>query len=196
MRYSQNKEQDYIVNYFNGYKGNLLDIGANDGKTFSNSLALIELGWSATLVEPSPSAFKKLKALHKGNDKVKCINRAVAKEAGTITLHDMGQHVGNGDTSLLATTVEAEKDRWIGTEFKEVKVKAIPYWTISDSYDFITIDAEGADIDILQQIDLSGVRMVCVEWNNKPELAAAFRAIVPEAMKEIYRSLENIIYAR
>ena len=127
---------------------------------------------------------------------MKCINRAIAKEAGTITLHDMGQHVGNGDTSLLATTVEAEKDRWIGTEFKEVKVKAIPYADIAELYDFITIDAEGADIDILQQIDLSNVRMVCVEWNNKPELAAAFRAIVPGAMKEIYRSLENIIYAR
>lgn len=196
MRYSQNKEQDYIVNYFSGVVGNLLDIGANDGKTFSNSLALIELGWKATLVEPSPSAFKKLKELHKGNKNVKLINKAVSDKTGTITLHDMGEHVGAGDSSLLATTVEAEKDRWIGTEFKAIEVKAIPYWTIADNYALITIDAEGADIVILQQIDLSNVKMVCVEWNNKPELAEAFRAIVPREMKEIYRSLENIIYAR
>jgi len=107
----------------------------------------------------------------------------------------MGEHVGNGDTSLLATTVASEKDRWVGTEFKRVKVNVIPYADIAAQYDFITIDAEGMDLEILKQIDLTGVKMLCVEWNNNPTTAAAFRALVPARFKEIYRSLENIIYA-
>ena len=41
--YSQNQEEQIILDYFNDVKvGHVLDIGANDGKTFSNSLALIE----------------------------------------------------------------------------------------------------------------------------------------------------------
>jgi FkbM family methyltransferase len=195
MRYSQNKEQDYIVNYFAGTTGKLLDIGANDGRTFSNSLALIEQGWTAVLVEPSPSAFEKLTKLHEDNLWVLRYNVAIGTKRGTTWLHDMGEHVGNGDTSLLATTVESEKDRWIGTEFKKVKVKVIPYADIADNYDFITIDAEGMDLAILKQIDLTHTKMLCIEWNNNPTTAAAFRAVVPARFKEIYRSLENIIYA-
>jgi FkbM family methyltransferase len=195
MRYSQNKEQDYIVNYFAGKTGKLLDIGANDGKTFSNSLALIELGWAAVLVEPSPSAYTKLRELHKENDKVMCLRVAIGNKQGTTWLHDMGEHVGNGDTSLLSTTIASEKDRWPGTAFKRVKVDVIPYEDIIDDYDFITIDAEGLDIDILKQINLDNTRMVCIEWNNIPANEAAIRAIMPPRFREIYRSLENLIYA-
>jgi FkbM family methyltransferase len=195
MRYSQNKEQDYIVNYFAGFTGKLLDIGANDGKTFSNSLALIELGWSAVLVEPSPSAFVKLSTLHETRFNVDCIRAAIGTKRGTIYLHDMGEHIGNGDSSLLATTIASEKDRWVGTEFKKVKVKVIPYADIADNYDFITIDAEGLDIDILKQINLDNTKMVCIEWNNIPTNEAAIRAIMPTRFREIYRSLENLIYA-
>ena len=40
--YTQQLEQDVILNYFeNKEHGTLLDIGANDGETFSNSRALI-----------------------------------------------------------------------------------------------------------------------------------------------------------
>ena len=40
--YTQQLEQDVILNYFeNKEHGILLDIGANDGETFSNSRALI-----------------------------------------------------------------------------------------------------------------------------------------------------------
>lgn len=195
MKYSQNKEQDYIVNYFAGFTGKLLDIGANDGKTFSNSLALIELGWEAVLVEPSPSAFEKLTKLHEDNLWVMRYNIAIGTKRGTTYLHDMGEHIGNGDSSLLATTIASEKDRWVGTEFKKVTVNVIPYADIADNYDFITIDAEGMDLEILKQIDLSNIKMVCIEWNNDLTMEAAIRAVMPERFKEIYRSLENLIYA-
>ncbi len=58
--YSQNNEEQIIIEYFKDFKGHLLDIGANDGLTLSNSRKLIELGWTGDLVEPSPNAFQKL----------------------------------------------------------------------------------------------------------------------------------------
>ena len=55
--YSQNGEQKIILEYFQDkYKGKVLDIGANDGITLSNSRALIEKGWDGVLIEPAPSA--------------------------------------------------------------------------------------------------------------------------------------------
>ena len=50
-KYSQLGEQDIILNYFNGKQGTFLDIGANDGKTFSNSYALSLLGWKGVCVD-------------------------------------------------------------------------------------------------------------------------------------------------
>ena len=42
--YSQNNEEQIILEYFKDFKGNLLDIGANDGVTLSNTRKLaIEL---------------------------------------------------------------------------------------------------------------------------------------------------------
>lgn len=60
VRYSQNGEQEAILKIFGESEGRFLDIGAYDGKTFSNTLALIERGWSGVLIEPSPNAFMAL----------------------------------------------------------------------------------------------------------------------------------------
>jgi FkbM family methyltransferase len=196
--YSQNKEDIVIQNYFAGYVGRLLSIGENDGMTLSNSRALIEHGWEADLVEPSPSAYAMLEMLYKGSDKVKTHKLAIADKNGSVELHDMGLHLGVGDTSLLATIIPSERSRWAGVEFKPVKVKAVTYAKFTKgkpSYDFISIDAEGMDLYILQQIDFSNVKCICVEWNNDKTTYAAMRSVVPARFKEIYVSLENIIYA-
>ena len=196
--YSQNSEDIVIQNYFAGYVGRLLSIGENDGMTLSNARALIENGWAADLVEPSPTAYAMLEMLYKGSEAVKTHNVAIADKNGTVTLLDMGSHLGRGDTSLLSTLIPSETSRWVGTEFKPVKVKAVTYAKFTKgkpSYDFISIDAEGMDLEILKQVDFTNVKCICVEWNNNQTTAAAFRAIVPERFNEIYRSLENIIYA-
>jgi FkbM family methyltransferase len=196
--YSQNNEDIVIQNYFNGFIGRLLSIGENDGVTLSNARALIELGWEADLVEPSPSAYSMLEMLYKNNDKVSTYKLAIANKNGTMELLDMASHLGRGDTSLLSTLIPSETKRWIGTQFTPVKVKTSTYkkfTKLKASYDFISIDAEGMDLTILQQIDFLNVKCVCVEYNNDATVAAAFRAVVPARFKEIYRSLENIIYA-
>ena len=200
-RYSQNDEQTYILNYFaNHAPGHLLDIGANDGQTLSNSRALIEYkDWSGLLVEPSPTAFNKLNSLYKDNDLVECLNVAIANEKGRIEFYDMESHLGNGDTSLLSTAVAAELPKWAATtEFKKIKVKAVTYAEIVDTYDFITIDCEGLDLDVLRQIDLKHTQMVCVEHNSVRDVRNAIIDYCGKAglTKKIYECMENVIMAR
>ncbi len=58
--YSQNNEEKFILEHFKNRKGKFLDIGAYDGKTFSNTFALVELGWSGLEIEASPINFVNL----------------------------------------------------------------------------------------------------------------------------------------
>ena len=62
MNYSQNNEQEIIINLFKGKRdGKFLDIGANNGVTLSNTFALANFyGWSGLLVEASPKAYQRL----------------------------------------------------------------------------------------------------------------------------------------
>jgi FkbM family methyltransferase len=143
MVYSQNNEQDIILNYFKDFTGTVLDIGANDGKTFSNSLALIEKGWTGFLYEPSPSAFAACKELHRDNKKVTVINKAISDKPGKLSFFDC-------DNNLLSSSILEIVDQW-KTPYKEIRVDAIPYSDVKCKPDFITIDAEGMDMIILKQ---------------------------------------------
>ena len=201
MNYTQNKEQEYILEYFKDFKGTLLSVGENDGKTFSNALALIENGWHAVLVEPSPSTFDKLLKLHKDNDKVSCLNVAIGDTTGKMKFYESGHHLKDkSDYALLSTLDVNETLKWkkCGIEFKEIEVDVITMSEISAQFDFVTIDAEGLDIEILKQIDLTHTKLLCIEWNsivaNKLEIleyCSQFRM-----NKIIYQSGENLLICR
>jgi len=64
--YSQNNEQQVILDYFGEhYIGTFLDLGCNDGATFSNTRALGLRGWSGTLVDASEKAINIAKSVYK-----------------------------------------------------------------------------------------------------------------------------------
>ena len=196
--YSQNNEEQVILDYFKDFKGHLLDIGANDGTTLSNSRKLIELGWSADLVEPAPIAFEKLKKLYSRKRKVKTHNIAIADVSGEMTMYVSGTHLNNGDTDLLSTLSLKDKQKWESTtEYEEINVKTLSWSDFNEgnSYDFITIDAEGYDLEILKQIDLTDVKLVCIEHNGKI-LNEVIRYCEKFEMKVISTNLENVILGK
>lgn len=199
--YTQNKEQEYILEHFKDFKGTLCSIGENDGKTFSNALALIELGWDAILVEPSPCTFEKLKELHKDRDNVICINAAVGESAGKMKFYESGHHLKDkSDYALLSTLDPNETIKWrkAGIEFKEIEVDVITMTELNAHFDFVTIDAEGLDIEILKQIDLTHTSLLCIEWNS----IMANKLVIMEYCSQfgmnkiIYESGENLLICR
>ena len=204
--YSQGQEQQIIANYFGDLKGTVLDIGANDGKTFSNSLALIENGWEAVLLEPAQMAFNKLERLHETNDKVRCYKIAIGNEIGKVKLKVSGAHLPDGsDVALLSSLKEEETTRWrdAGVKFHEEEIIVSTFSHFkklsgNTAFDFITIDCEGLDVDVLKQIDLSETKLICIEWNSKPEAKAAILEYCAkfEMTKIIYESGENLLICR
>jgi FkbM family methyltransferase len=228
--YSQNGEQKVILNYFGGEEKirglrnmALLDCGANDGVLLSNSRALIELGWSAVLVEPAPTAYEKLvhnnmpigstpfvtapmqyRANHPTGAQVICVNAAITTADAPIDFWSSGTHLKKGDTDLLSTTKEAEIARWkkSGESFTKTTVRGITFETLMKEtgvrhFDMISIDAEGADYSILQQIDLTavGCRLLCVEVNARGD-AEFTQYAKKHGMRLLWKNYENRIYAR
>lgn len=231
--YSQNNEQKIILDYFGDFRGAVLDIGANDGVTLSNSRALVALGWRAVLVEPSPAAFVQLhwnnvttktgrlpeqwkgapqdfakwiadKLEFEINPLVTLVNAAITTADGLIDLYDSGTHLKKGDVALLSTTVPKEMDRWkkSGETFTKTTVRGITFETLMketgvNKFEFISIDCEGADYDVLKQIDLRavGCRMLCIEYNASPVAESLMRAYcAAHGIRVLHKNHENLIF--
>lgn len=203
MNYSQNSEQEVILKYFGGFVGAFLDLGSNDGVTLSNTRALADRGWSGCFVEPSPVAFSKLKSLYEKEKKGRfyMYNCAVGNHNGVATLHDSGSLLKVGDSGLVSTLVPAEKKRFERLlDYHEVEVKVFRWKTLLNrmtikKFEFISIDCEGLDADILDQIDVSETQCVCIEWNGHHDLKERFSNKL-EGFRIIYTSGENLIFAR
>jgi FkbM family methyltransferase len=197
--YSQNNEEQVILDYFGNKIGNLLDIGANDGITLSNSRKLIELGWSGDLIEPSPNAFAKLKKLYSRKKKVVTHNIALCDVSGKMKFYESGTHLNNGDTDLLSTLSLTDKQKWESTtEYTETEVNALTWndFQTGKLYDFINIDAEGYDLIILKQLDLFdlGCSCLCIEHNGKI-LNQILEEVKKYNMRIISQNMENVILA-
>jgi len=200
--YSQNNEQQVILDYFGNKVGKLLSIGENDGETLSNSRALILNGWAADLVEPMPIPLEKLRKLYEGNAEINIIDSAIADHTGISVMFSSGNHLGKGDTDLVSTLSLEDKKKWESTTtWNEITVNTLKWDDFIKQrsyphYDFISIDAEGYDLKILEQMDLLdlGCSMVCIEHNGTI-LNEITKICTKFGMKQMLLNAENVIFA-
>lgn len=202
--FSQNLEEQIILDYFKDYTtGTFCSIGENDGATFSNVRALSLSGkFCGIMIEPSPRAFARLKQLYQ--DTKGCFylyNYAIGTTNSKVTLYESGELVKQGDVGLVSTLVEKETERFKRvTSYEPVQVDcyrwktALNRWKIK-KFDFISLDIEGLEIEVLEQIDLSETKLICIETNGSAEKKAKLDLML-QGFSVIYTSPENLIYAR
>jgi FkbM family methyltransferase len=196
MRYSQNLEQDYILAHFKDKQGVFLDLGAYDGKDLSNTRALMELGWGGVCFEPNPDIFERLATNCMEFKNVLCYEMAIGKVNGTFKL--------NANDTYYSTLIDSETERWKGAyEFKTIECEVIDFNTFMltsplKTFNFISIDCEGIDYDVLTQIDLDkvGCEMVCVETNGKETQKYIDYISKFDGFRVIHVNAENLIMAR
>lgn len=193
MSYSQNGEDLLIGQLFSDQpNGRLLDIGAYDGVTLSNSRALLERGWGGVLVEPEPHAFIKLFALYQGREDVQLVNAAV----GTAFYMSRFWHTED----LVSTTIEAHHEKWRRAAKYDgqywVAVVPIDRFFVDSEFDFVTVDVEGSSAELaLRMLDYGWCpRVLCVEHDGE------FERLIEVAANRDYRPVvynaENLILAR
>jgi FkbM family methyltransferase len=203
--YSQNNEEEIILTHFGNRIGTVLDIGANDGKTFSNSLALIEKGWNGLLIEPSPIAFQKLTNLHLSNPNVRLFNLAISNRIGKAKFYQSGKLTDN-DCALVSSLKKSETVKWVesGVNYQQLDVNTLTVQVFIDTFlhanpifNCITIDTEGFDYEILSQIDLNryGCEVLVVEYNGIDE--KKYKDYCGRyGLKAVHNNAENIIFIK
>jgi FkbM family methyltransferase len=207
--YSQFEEDEIIASFFGDKVGCFYDIGANDGKTFSNSFRLVCNGWSGVCVEPTTEAFQRLQKLHQDNPKVQVVNCAITEKDGETWLIVNGSHYST-DVGLLSVVCGEDfdssqpipKDAYNWQKYEKVKTlnfESLTKQIGSSTIDFISIDAEGYDLKILSQIQLNkyGAQMVIVETDNSKSINDSFDFIFEAQEFKLHTTtLINRIYIK
>jgi len=175
---------DFVIKFFN-YKENLffIDVGAHDGITWNNTIALEEFyNWNGICIEPNPIVFEKLKI----NRKVKKINFGISESDQELEFWMI-----DGYSEMLSGFSNFYDQKHIDRINKEIKmyggkINKIPVLskkleTIFEedniiNVDYLSIDTEGAELSILKSINFfkTSIKLISVENNGYNDEAAIF----------------------
>jgi len=171
--------QDQFVNetiFKNKRNGFFVDIGAHDGKTYSNTYFFEKnLNWSGICIEPMPEVFQCLKQ----NRCCTCINGCIANFTGKAKFSQVTSPCVN--TEMLSGLVDNYDARhitrieqevgWNGGSTQIIDVSCYRLADILKPYnisyiDYLSIDTEGSEYDILKSIDFSAIDIYIIEVEN------------------------------
>lgn len=165
--YSQCGE-DLIVQYIfllrRIQKPSYLDIGANDPFTLSNTALFYQKGCRGINIEANPELAKQFKILRRGDIN---LNIGIGDKEEELNFYVMKDNT-------LSTFSKSECDQMVNSGKELASVQKVRLTTISkviEQYhqgvfpDFLSLDVEGIDFDILQSINYtkSAPKVICVE---------------------------------
>lgn len=143
--YSQFSEDDILEKYLVDNRIMIpplvVDIGAGDGVTGSNSKLFIEkYNYKGILVEVDPAPYSNMETLYKDNQNVKLINKAIDKTVHGYDISFSGYWQLN---RVIKNTKSKNKTVKLSTLLKKEKANEIG---------ILSLDTEGLDSDILEEL--------------------------------------------
>lgn len=168
---SQIEQERWVFAMCNGRRdGRFAEIGAFDGFLHSNSYFLeTEHGWTGICVEPNPTLFAGLKQRRSAI----CLERAVYRESGHILSFIASQEIGT-----LAEYADCDayaRDRAAAAAAGGlIQVQTVSFAEIAGmgdfaktGFDYVSLDTEGSELDILRTMDLERHRiaLLTIEHN-------------------------------
>jgi FkbM family methyltransferase len=140
---------DYkLVKLLNRREGIFVEVGANDGILQSNTKLLEErYGWRGVLVEPSPTLFEVLKQNRPGAICFQCALGAFRDEGRVMK--------GDFDGGLMASLGGQRNGQKAKYAVKIRSLQSILDETGIKHVDFMSLDTEGYELEILRGIDFS-----------------------------------------
>ena len=175
-----------------------LDIGANHPVNINNTYLFYLMGASGVLVEPDPDLCG---TLNQTRPRDTVLNAGCAfDERRRATLTRLTARVFNTFSDQHANFVIKSSDNWLAEQQQkivdQIDIALVPANEIlakhfPDGVDFISIDAEGVDLQILQSIDLKRFRpkLICVEaWADFDSILA------PTGYQMVANTPDNMIF--
>jgi len=152
--YSQFCEDMILKNIFNKKKGFFIDIGAHHPFRLSNTYFFYKKGWSGINIDPLPGCMKLFNRFRK---------RDINLELGISKENSILNYFAFEEPAFNTFSDESAK-KYIETNATKLiyqkKIECFPLRNILDSHlkenqtiDFLSIDAEGLDLEILESND-------------------------------------------
>ena len=179
MFYGQHREDEFLNTLFpQQHIGVCLEVGAYDGISGSNTYFFEKKGWRALCVEPIPSSFQKCNSIRK-----ECMNCCISNED---TEEDKDFHIFCLNDNLSAISglepderlIESHSHLITDRQICKVKVRSLTSLLDELNYptniDFISIDTENTELDVLKGIDFTkyNIKALVIENNfNEPACA-------------------------
>jgi len=157
---------DAALRGLNINKGTYLDIGAHHPYYFSNTQFLYEKGFSGVNCEPNPYLHKMFESKRKRDTNLN-IGISIYSEDVELDFYSM-------NPPTLSTFVKDEAERYAGMKAHEIeeilKIQTMNINKVIETYykecpNFISIDVEGLDCDILRTFDFTkySPEVFCIE---------------------------------
>lgn len=189
--------------------GVFVEVGAYDGRSFSNTWGLAERGWRGVMAEPVPAYATQARQAHLGHPNVRVVQTAVGAEEGSLTV------VASGPLTSANPVLNREYEdiSWakhlVGQESLSVPMttltKLLESHIPGSEVDVLVVDVEGFERDVFTGFDWAHQpKMLVVELcETHPDLRTT-RASDARLMKEIadrgyeiaYKDSINTVFVR
>jgi len=148
--------------------GFYVDVGAHHPRRFSNTFYFYRNGWSGINIDPLPGIMEKF---NKARPKDINLEYGVSSQAGEMTYYMFEEAAYNTcDEAVMQERLAAEQKLIANKSVKVIALKEIfqKYTKPSQVVDFLSIDVEGFDLEVLKSNDWSLYRpkLVVVEILN------------------------------
>ena len=161
-----------------------------DGITYSNSRYLIEnKSWSGILVEPHPEYFQNLQRIYQDNHNIVLINYGCFNIETELDFYLYSTGV-DGSVSTISQDFREHITNIHGDKYKEIiKINTMTLNNIMKNYDdidFLSIDVEGVDMEVLSSNDWT---------NNRPSLICVEHSMDINILNEFMDNINYVKYA-
>jgi FkbM family methyltransferase len=200
----------YIQVFGKSHTGTLVEIGAFDGITFSNSVGLIKRGWKAVLVEPIPAFAKKCRRNYIQYPNAVIVEKAIAAVAGVSEIRI------SGPLSTMNTILNSEykgldwSKNSVGKKLIQVETTTLndllEVQEIEPDFDLLVVDVEGFEGEVFSGFDLKRwhPKAIIVELSDfHPELESGRkehfylgRQIIASGYSIIHKDAINTFFVR
>jgi len=137
--------------------GVYIDVGANDPKSWSNTKFFYERGWTGVNIEPNPDLFDKFKKYRSHDIN---LNIGIGAKKETLPFYQMSD-------DKISTFDKDEIPEFEKLGHRVVSTIQVPVITLKEVFetyypdrivDFISVDVEGFDMEVLQSNDWTKYR--------------------------------------